>query len=327
MFEEMSELEFAEFLAAFWAEKDWESAVQSNSDGTYLVSGDKDSGSRGLIGVRPGTSTEIDASEVEAFAKFCENKGVTVCVMATRGRFTTDARNVAEERSVHLLDPNELASSVRDEHVEDLVEEFTGDVGSGRLRDRLSELPFTVPSDLPSGVPLIPLLVAIVVIFAALFASGTLASVAPSVDGANSGRDNSGVLITSLSLGNTDNATIVVEWDATQQNKITTDAGKTYKPPSNETFIVVTLSISTTTDSSPAVRASRFALAVNDTNYGTQPLLGVSGTLPVIVDAENETHSFVVFSVPANIKEGTLIVTAGDPGIRLIHSNLEFEVD
>jgi len=127
--------------------------VTPNDDGTYLVAGDKESGTRGLIGVRPSGETEIGASEVEDFAAFCDKKGVDVRVMATRGRFTTGARSAADAGDVHLLDPNELASAVRDEGVEELVGKFTGGGGGGSLFD---SLPFPVPSGLPKGCPSCP---------------------------------------------------------------------------------------------------------------------------------------------------------------------------
>ncbi|WP_232687287.1 restriction endonuclease [Halobacterium zhouii] len=326
MFEEMDEPAFPEFLAAFWEEKDWETSVQPNDDGTYLVAGDKESGTRGLIGVRPGKDTEIGASEVEQFAAFCDEKGVDVRVMATRGRFTTGARSAADAGDVHLLDPNELASSVRDEKATHLVDEYSTGGGGGSLFDGLPALPFPVSGGLPSGVPVVPVLVVVVVVLAAVFAGGTLASVVPFVGGGGAG-DNPGVAVTALSLGDTDNATVVVAWDARQQDEIRTKAGQAYRPPENETFVVVQLAASTTTNSTAVLRGGRFALAVNGTNYGVQRLRNATGMLPIQVDATNETRAFAVFSVPEGTEAGTLVATAGDPGVRFEREHLAFQVE
>ena len=326
MFEEMDESEFPAFLAAFWEEKSWETSVQPNNDGTYLVAGDKESGTRGLIGVRPGGDTEIGASEVEDFAAFCDKKGVDVRVMATRGRFTTGARSAADAGDVHLLDPNELASAVRDEKAEHLVQEFSGGGGGGSLLGGLPGLPFAVPSGLPSGIPVVPVLVAAVVVLAAVFAGGTLASVVPFV-GVSDGGGDAGPAVTAMSLGDAENATVVVAWDAREQDEIATDAGQTYRPGENETFVVVQMAASTTTNSSAILRDTRFALSVNGTNYGNQRLENATGMLPIQVDATNETRVFAVFSVPEGVESGTLVATGGDPEIRFERVDLEFRVE
>jgi hypothetical protein len=327
MFEEMAESAFPEFLAAFWEEKDWETAVQPNDDGTYLVAGDKESGTRGLIGVRPGDDIEIGASEVEEFATFCDRKGVDVRVMATRGRFTTGARSAADAGDIHLLDPNELAASVRDEKATHLVEEFSGDDdGGGSLLGGLPGLPFPVPSGLPSGIPVVPVLVAAVVVLAAVFASGTLATLVPFVSGADGGGD-AGPAVTAMSLGDTDNATVVLAWDARQQSEIRTVAGQTYQPGENDTFVVVQLAASTTTNDSAVLRESRLALSVNGTNYGTQRLQNATGMLPVLINATGETRAFAVFSVPEDVESATLVATGGDPEIRFERTDLEFQAE
>jgi hypothetical protein len=338
MFEEMDEAAFPEFLAAFWGEKGWDTSVTANNDGTYLVAGDKDSGSRGLIGVRPGGDTEIGASEVEDFAAFCDKKGVDVRVMATRGRFTTGARSAADAGNVHLLDPNELASAVRDEGVEDLVGQYTGGDGGGSL---LGSLPFPVPGGIPSGIPVVPLVAAVVVVLAAVFAGPTLLGVVPFVGGGGggggAGAADAGVPFTAMSLADVGDATAngtangtanatTVRWDARVQDTV-----GNYSARPNETFVVVQLN-ATAGDEITTLRPGNFVLHVNNTNRAPQSFRNTSNQfrsklLPTRMPPGESGRGVVVFSVPERFDGATLVETYDGPGVRFQRADLTFDVE
>ncbi|NIB98586.1 restriction endonuclease [Halobacterium sp. R2-5] len=326
MFDEMAASEFPAFLAAFWEEKGWSTSVTENDDGTYLVGGDKDNGKRGLIGVRPSAETEIGASEVEDFAAFCDRKGVDVRVMATRGRFTTGARSAADAGNVHLLDPNELASSVRDEGAEDLVAEFTDDGDGGSLLDSVPSPP--LPGGVPSGIPVVPLVVAAVVVLAAVFAGGTVLSLVPFV-GAGGGGD-AGPAFTAFSMAADENTTATAEWDVRVQDELQTDAN-TYRPPEGETFVVVQLNV-TAGDSQVVVRQQNFALAANGTNYGHQRFENASQQFrqrqAAVTAAPGESgRLLVVFSVPEGFDGATLVERADGPSLRFERAALDFDAE
>jgi hypothetical protein len=326
MFEDMAEPAFPEFLAAFWTEKGWETSVTENDDGTYLVAGDKDNGRRGLIGVRPSEDTEISASEIEDFAAFCEQKGVDVRVMATRGRFTTGARSAADSADVHLLDPNELASAVRDEGVEDLVGEYTGDGGgSGGLFAALPSVPLPVPSGLPSGIPVIPILVAAAVVAAAVFVGPTLLGAVPFVGSGGGGGASAGPPMTALSLSDANGTAATVQWDAA-----VTDTVGNYSEPANSTFVVVQLNASST-NGTVGLRSEHFALAANGTYYSVQSFTNMSQSFratqpPVAVPAGGTGSGVLVFTVPEGFDGATLVETFGGPGLRFQRAELAFSV-
>jgi hypothetical protein len=326
MFEDMAAADFPAFLSAFWEDKGWDTSVKENDDGTYLVAGDKSDGTRGLIGVRPTEDTEIGASEVEDFAAFCDKKGVDVRVMATRGRFTTGARSAADAGDVHLLDPNELASAVRDEGAEDIVAEFTSAGGGGSLLDNIPDVPITVPSGIPSGIPVVPLAIAAIVVFAAVFAGGTVLSFVPFVGGTSAPADG-GPAVTAISMDGQANATATVAWDSEVTDSITSKAGKTYEAPDNETFVVVRMEVTAPENQSVVLRGDRFALSVNGSGYGYQRLSGASNILPIQVPAGNTTQAIAVFSVPEGFEGATLAAQPGDPGIRFVRADLSFELE
>jgi hypothetical protein len=330
MFEEMPEPDFPEFLAAFWAEKGWSTSVQANEDGTYLVGGDKDDGTRGLIGVRPGGDTEIGASEVEDFAAFCDRKGVDVRVMATRGRFTTGARSAADAGDVHLLDPNELASSVREENAEHLVAEHTGSDCGGSLLSSLPSPLLPLPSGIPSGIPVVPLVVAAVVVFAAVFAGGTVLSSVPFVGGGDAADAGAEPAVTAFSLADDDNSTGTAKWDARVQERVVT-ANNTYEPDDGKTFVVVQVNVSAG-DSAVTLRNEHLALSANGTNYASQPLANVSQQfrgklLPLRAEAGQSQRAVVVFSVPEGVESATLVERAAGPGLHFERTTLEFDVE
>lgn len=330
MFEEMDGADFPEFLAAFWAEKGWDTSVQPNEDGTYLVGGDKDDGTRGLIGVRPSGDTEIAASEVEDFAAFCDQNGVDVRVMATRGRFTTGARSAADAGDVHLLDPNELASSVRDEDAEHLVDDYSGGDEGGSLLENVPSLPIPVPTGVPSGVPVVPIVVAAVVVFAAVFAGGTLMSFVPFVGaGGGDAGGNAGSAFTAFSLAASENTTASAEWDARVQDEVVA-ANNTYRSGDNETFVVVQMNV-TAGDSQVVVRSQNFALAVNGTNYGHQQFANASqpfqSEMAAVTAGPGESgRLLLVFAVPEDFDGATLVERADGPGLRFDRSALALAV-
>ncbi|WP_232700785.1 restriction endonuclease [Halobacterium wangiae] len=332
MFEEMDEPAFPKFLAAFWAEKGWNTSVTANNDGTYLVAGDKDSGSRGLIGVRPSAETEIGASEVEDFAAFCDKKGVDVRVMATRGRFTTGARSAADAGNVHLLDPNELASAVRDEGVEELVGKFTGGGGGGG--SLFDSLPFPVPSGLPSGVPVVPIAAAVVVVLAAVFAGPTLLGFVPFVGGGGGGgAADAGPPFTAMSLANSGNATAngtanvtTVQWDARVQDTV-----GNYSARPNETFVVVQFN-ATAGDEITTLRPGNFVLHVDGRNRAPQTFQNTTNAfkaklLPTRIAPGETSSAAVVFSVPEDFDGATLVETYDGPGVRFERAELTFDVE
>lgn len=328
MFEEMPEQAFPEFLAAFWGEKGWSTSVHANDDGTYLVGGDKDDGTRGLIGVRPGDETEIGASEVEDFAAFCDRKGVDVRVMATRGRFTTGARSAADAADIHLLDPNELAASVREENAEYLVEDHLDGDDGGSL---LGALPApSVPNGLRRGVPVVPLLIAAVVVLAAVLAGGPALSLVPFVGSGGGGGGDAGTAYTAFSLAADGNATGTAQWDARTQAELVT-ANNTYQAPDGETFVVVQLNV-TGGDSTVTLRSEHLALSVNGTNYAVQSFENASNQfrttlLPVRAEAGQSQRAVVVFSVPEGFDGATLVERAAGPGLHFERTTLEFDVE
>ncbi|MFB6072229.1 MAG: restriction endonuclease [Halobacterium sp.] len=326
MFDDVSESAFPEFLAAFWAEKGWDTSVTENDDGTYLVAGDKDGGgTRGLIGVRPDADVEIGAGEVEDFAAFCDRKGVDVRVMATRGRFTTGARSAADAGDVHLLDQNELASSVREEGVEDLVEEYR-DGGDGSVFDALPALPVSVPAGLPSGVPVVPLLAAIVVVAAATFAGPTIVGVVPFIGGGGGGGGDAGVPITAVSLADSNGTAATVRWDARLQDTVN---GGNYTSGQNHTFVVVQFN-ATAGGEAATLRAEHFVLAANGTNYAVAEFANVTRSfrakqLPKRVPANGSARAVLIYRVPAGVDGATLVETYDGPGVRFVRADLAFD--
>jgi len=323
MFEEMDESAFPEFLAAFWGEKGWDASVTPNDDGTYLVAGDKDNGTRGLIGVRPGGDTEVDASEVEDFAAFCERKGVDVRVMATRGRFTTGARSAADAADVHFLDPNELATAVRDEGVEHLLDDFESGGGGGGLLGVFPSLPLPVPA----GIPVVPLLVAAMVVAAAVFVGPTLLGSVPFVGGGGGDGGAGGPNVTAMSLSVTNETAVDVQWNARTQ----TELGN-YSAPDGQTFVVVQFEATATTNGTVALRRSNFALAVNDTFRSVQTFQNASDSfratqLPTPVPGNGSARGVVVFLAPADFDGATLVETYDGPGLRFERADLEFDVE
>lgn len=122
MFEAMSERGFVEFLSEIWERRGWTTAITEEDSDEYLISGDRESGERGLISVAPSEDATVAGKEVQTLVGICDAKNVDVGVVATRGKFTDDAKRIAKVNDVHLVGPATLETTVVEEGFEDLVE-------------------------------------------------------------------------------------------------------------------------------------------------------------------------------------------------------------
>jgi hypothetical protein len=258
---------------------------------------------------------------VEDFAAFCERKGVDVRVMATRGRFTTGARSAADSADVHLLDPNELATAVRDEGVEHLLDDFEsgGDGGGGLLP--------AFPLPVPAGIPVVPLLVATMVVVAAVFVGPTLLGSVPFLGDGGGDGGPSGPNVTALSLSDANETAADVRWNVRTQ----TELGN-YSAPDGQTFVVVQFEATAASNETVALRNSDFALAVNDTFRSVQAFENASNAfrstqLPKPVPASGTARGVVVFLAPAEFDGATFVETYDGPGLRFERADLEFDVE
>jgi hypothetical protein len=243
--------------------------------------------------------------------------------MATRGRFTTGARSAADAADVHFLDPNELATAVRDEGVEHLLDDFESGGGGGGLLGVFPSLPLPVPA----GIPVVPLLVAAMVVAAAVFVGPTLLGSVPFVGGGGGDGGAGGPNVTAMSLSVTNETAVDVQWNARTQ----TELGN-YSAPDGQTFVVVQFEATATTNGTVALRRSNFALAVNDTFRSVQTFQNASDSfratqLPTPVPGNGSARGVVVFLAPADFDGATLVETYDGPGLRFERADLEFDVE
>lgn len=329
MFEDMGERDFVEFLAAFWESRGWTTGIREWEADAYLVAGDRDNGTRGLMLVVPGEGATVDGQLMQKAASVIRSKGVDVGVAATRGSFAGEARQVANANDIHLLDPGALEQTIAQEDAFDLLEEFSS--GGGRsLGDRLPGLPSpTIP--LPGGRIRVILIVVVVLVVgyaglgvvglgdlpASLFASLPLPSIPlPSlpIPHLGLGLGGSSFPVTAVSLSQGSATPVDVRWDARRQESIVAPNGETFAAGANETFVVVQVNVSNPTNESMVFRANYLSLSANNTRYGNQFLKGGSGQLPVQVPAGGSKRAYVVYSIPKDAASATLL---GLPGKKI----------
>lgn len=322
MFDALAPADFAGLLAAVWDERDWTTDVQEREEeDDFLVAGDRGSGAnveRGLILVRPGRDEEIGGQALQRFARLCEEKRVDVRVVATRGEFTEHAERVAAANDVHLLAPDALAATVREEGLEYLIEEYEADAdagdetGSGDGAGPLAALPlpglpfaipFGVPESLPGGIGrlVVGALLVVAVFGAGMAASGVLVQ-----DGADETDDGFPVSALSTASAN-EAANVTVRWSAEVQPRIELP-NATYEAPAGERFVVVRLAVTNRGSEPRAIRSQRFVLAANGTTHANQPLNGTRYFPPMRLDAGETRDVWTVFSVPEGATSGTLLV-------------------
>lgn len=317
MFDEMTDRGFVDFLAALWESRGWETGVQEDEPGVYMITGDRETGQRGLLLVVPATNATVPGKPVQTVASICDAKNVDVGVVATRGGFSDDAERIAEANDVHLLDQPALEKTVAAEGLEDLVEEYSSD-GVGSLLDRLPIPSLRSPS--PPGIPtrgLTTLLVVAAVVAIGLVGAqhfGVLPDLTAQVPGfvpSFGVGGGGGFTVTAASLTAGNGSAVDVAWNADVQSQVTTQEGKTFTAPDGETFVVVQMNV-TNHRSDPVIFRSRsLAFAANNTRHGPRHLKGALGQPPAQIPPGNSTSLWVVFSVDRDVDSGTLL---GLPG-------------
>lgn len=326
----MDDREFVDFLAAAWERRDWTTAVEEDSDDTYMITGDRETGERGLMLVFPDPDATVAGQPVQRFAGICDAKNVDLGVVATRGTVSDDAERIADVNDVYLVDADRLAETVETEGFEDLVEEFeTGDTSS--LLDRIpipSGLPNVLRSPAPLPVParsLTALLVVVGVVavaLAGLQSVGLLAldGVALPVDGfgLGSGSDDFAVTATSLEGGTT--AGIGVAWNARVAGTELDVNGTHYRAPEGEQFVVVAMTVTNDRPATSRFDADRLAFAANGTTQGPHTLANASGQVPprMQLGPDESRTTWVAFTVDEHAESGTLLALPGEnaPPIR-----------
>lgn len=334
-FDAMTDRAFVDFLAALWAERGWETGVAEDDPGVFMITGDRDTGQRGLLLVVPATDAEVPGKRVQTVASICDAKNVDVGVVATRGTFSDDARRIAEVNDVHLLDTDELAQTVESEGLEDLVDAFVDDGDDGQ--SLVSRLP--VPDGLPSlrspaPVPiptrgLMAALAVVAVLAIALVGAQTL-GVAPSLGflpGLGGGAD--GFTVTAATLSSGGDGGVDVAWDARVQSAVVTDAGR-FEPSAGQQFVVVQMNVSNEGGSQVVLTNQFFGFAANNSRVAPQPLSGAKGQPPMPIPPGGERSVWVAFPVDEGVDAGTLLGLPGErvPPIRFHRDrSLSFAVE
>lgn len=328
MFEDMDDRGFAEFLAALWEQRGWETGIQEEGEedgveeGTFMVTGDRGSGERGLMLVVPGTDAEVAGQPVQRVVGICDAKNVDLGVVATRGEFTEAAERIAEANDIHLLDPAALEETVHAEGLEDVVEEYASSGGS--LLDDLS-LPSVLPTVFrtpsPPPIPtraLTGLLVLVGVAALALVGLQTVGVLAldpgtlPTGGIGLGGGDD--ITVTAASLDGGTGSGLGVAWSASREGRDLDVNGTQYRAPEGEQFVVVAMRVTNDRPATSRLTPDRLAFAANGTVHGPHALENATGGLPVRLGPDESQIVWVAFTVDADADSGTLLGLPSENG-------------
>lgn len=334
----MSDHGFVEFLSAVWEQRGWETGINEDEPGQFMITGDRNSGERGLMLVLPDENASVAGQPVQSVASICDAKNVDVAVAATRGEFTDDAQRIAEANDIHLLDPSALEATVAEEGLQDLVDEYAADGSSG---GSLLSLPSFVPSPSPPSIPtrLLTVLfvvvgvIALAVVGTQLLGIGTgplglLGQLPGDVLAGGSGGDD--LTVTAVSLTGSAEDSVEVAWNTKTTGAIVTANETRYEAPDGEKFVVVQMEITNDRPATSSFDASMLGFAANDTVREPRTLNGTSDRLPLELAPEESATTWVVFTIDKGESSGTLIGLPGEntPPLRFTHDpSVEADVE
>lgn len=326
MFDTMDDRGFVEFLAALWERRGWETGVQEDDPGQFMITGDRASGERALMLVVPDPDASVAGQPVQSLVGLCDAKNVDLGVVATRGEFTDDAERIAEANDIHLLDTATIEETVETEGLEEVVDEYTA--GEGDDSSIAASLAGAVPTALrpptPQSIPtrgLTTLLVVVGIVAVGLVglqSVGVLGSdLGPlSVGGFDLGGDDGDEFtVTAASLTEHSEEGVSIAWTATPQQTVTVGNETRYEPPDGEQFVVIEMQVTNDGSSAAAIRSTDLGFAANDVLHQPHRLEGAPGQPPTVVESGQSETVWVVFTVDDDATSGTLLGLPGDDGV------------
>lgn len=320
MFDEMGARDFVDFLAAFWESRGWDTGITERDEGVFMITGDKQSGQRGLMLVVPDPEATVGGQMTQKLVTLTQDKGIDMAVAATRGGFSDDARKIADANGVHLLDVPTLEETVEAEGAQELVERYAAPGGAGggvgSIVDRLQSVGGSVPTGVGGGLKYLLLaVVAIAIVIAGIQFLGMGSMLGSAVAGIplpDLGLGGGGgYTMTAVSLSEGNGTPVGVRWDARTQTTVIAPNGESFQAPEGTQFVVVQFNVSNPANDTLVFRARHLALATGGVRYGNQPLQGASGQLPLMIEAGQAQRGYLVFTVPEDSTAATLL---GLPG-------------
>ena len=348
------EATFPRLLADLWRQQGWETDTARRGDSTYVVGGERDGGTRGLMLVLADPDAEVRTAHLRKFAKMCRTGGVDVAVVATQGTFTGEVRRVAGDRGIHLLDRDRLGATIREGGFEAVLRRHRdgtdGDDGAtdadadadanasdvsedadegwqSKLRGALPDGARGAASALRAGASSNPKRVLAVVLAVAVLTSGVVIGVPT---GGSGGGPSVAVSAVSTATPAASGA-VTVRWNAETRSTLDPPGG-TYEAPPNETFVVVRLDVTSEASDPVMFGGPRLIFESDGVRYGSQPLRGANLKTLNRFTSGGAGTVWAVFSVPANATTGTVLVRNGlaadGPRVRFVHDpSLTVEFD
>lgn len=344
--QDLDQSTFPDFVADLWERKGWTTEIRSVEGESYVAAVKPESGERGLIWAKSGsTGARVDSEGVVTFTKFCRENGVDDAAILTLGAFTEDGEAAAEKFGIDLLDGENLAAVVERHDLTGLVAEHAVEgSGSDGMNDGLlaplTDVLATVEGALPAAVfdspsalvtPIrkqiddrdieVPRQVGVAtVVVVALVVAGVI--VGPSFGGlgslnplAGDGGETPEPMEVSAGPVQPDQAatTLYIEYNATSRTTIDVDPGDDliHVAPNGTRFVVVGLSVTNTGEQAVELPPAAFTLSANGSTYNYQPLEGATGYWETNLAAGDSYEGWTVFVVPEDAPSGTLGIDQG----------------
>lgn len=322
MFEDMSDRDFVDFLAAVWEGRGWETEISEEEPGQFMLTGDRNDGERGLMLVVPGESADVAGQPVQTAADLCDSKNVDLGVVATRGTVSDEAEQIADHNDIYLLDTTALEATVAEEGLQDLVETYSNSSGGGLLGKLAAPLGILsiLKRPSPPPIPTRALTVVLVVLgLAAVGIGGTqvlgvglgadIPDVGPLPELGNGSDD---MTVTAVSLTGSTEEQVEIAWDATTESAIVTQNGTKYAAPDGEKFVVVGMTVTNGRPATSTLDAAVFGFHANGEVRGPRTLNGTADRFPLQLDPDESETVWVVFTVDAGADSGTLLALPSD---------------
>lgn len=269
-----------------------------------------------------GTDRAVTGRSVESFAALCDREDVADCAVLAAGRVADDASAAARDAGVGLVGPDPLRSFLEDPEVSALLPgweprtdapdpggtngmrgtERSGTAEPGRRDDADPDSPGlldrlrTAGYGRVAGLAVVGVLVLVALVLGAAILGGL--------------SGGGGMTFAANSTVDGDAADVLVAWDAGAGAVADANPNdsRAVPAPNGSKFVVVGLELTNVGGDEVPLRAGDFALSVNGTRHGYQPLAGHEPFPRDALPGGTTVNATLVYRVPADATSATLVV-------------------
>lgn len=133
--QEINDYDFEQFVADLWEQRGWETEVSNRSAdrGVDVLATKEDGGFQTTAVIqakRYQSGNNVGSPEVQQYASLRQQENADIAIVVTTSSFSTQAKAIANELNLKLVDGNQLVKSIESQGAQNLVRRYSDSLKS-----------------------------------------------------------------------------------------------------------------------------------------------------------------------------------------------------